>query len=176
MAIYRDFIYLDLDRVQSIIAQLRKGLLTELLEGKERAVSAGGGAVLKFLFGVSAEAQGTFARTVERTSVMHDYAFEEALGALRDERLILENLDSLDRDELPVPDTAFILVRGSAKLVDYELTSNFAENWPKLNRLFTEGEPASEHSEPQHISRQQRRAAQRKGVPASSVSSGGSIR
>ena len=31
---FRDFIYLDINRVQSIIAQLQQGLLNEVMEGK----------------------------------------------------------------------------------------------------------------------------------------------
>jgi hypothetical protein len=33
---FRDFVYLDLDRVQSILAQLEQGLLTGLMESKGR--------------------------------------------------------------------------------------------------------------------------------------------
>ena len=33
-SVFRDFIYMDINRVQSIIAQLQQGLLNEVLEGK----------------------------------------------------------------------------------------------------------------------------------------------
>ena len=35
---YRDFLYLDTDRLQSIIAQLEKGVLEQILEGKTKTL------------------------------------------------------------------------------------------------------------------------------------------
>lgn len=39
--VFRDFIYLDIDRVQSIIAQLQEGLLNEVMEGKTEQTTGG---------------------------------------------------------------------------------------------------------------------------------------
>ena len=39
---YRDFIYLDTDRLQSIIAPLQEGLLDQVIEGKIEEYSGGG--------------------------------------------------------------------------------------------------------------------------------------
>jgi hypothetical protein len=53
----RDFLYLDVERVKSIYAQLEKGLVTgkEKIEGKTKEVSGKGGGEINTLFSLTAE-------------------------------------------------------------------------------------------------------------------------
>lgn len=61
--------------------------------------------------------------------VLHDYAFEAARLSLEDEGFLSED-DELDRDE--VPETGFVLVRGAARILDYETMSRLSKNYDRL--------------------------------------------
>jgi hypothetical protein len=136
--IYRDFVYMDTGRIQSIIAQLEKGVLDKVMEGKSSELqgkaSAAAGVLASFLpIGL----EGGFSRKTEIQSskVLHDYAFNIALEALDEHGLYIE-VEDWDRENIPLPDAAFILVRGSATMLDYGLLRNLAENEPMLTSLF----------------------------------------
>jgi hypothetical protein len=136
---YRDFMYLDTDRIQSIIAQLEKGVLAHVLEGKTKELqgkaSIAAGILASFL-PVGIEGYATRKTEVQQSKVLHDYAFAVALEALDKNGLFFEITDP-DRSQLPQTNTAFILVRGSASLLDYGLLKHLAENETMLNSLFT---------------------------------------
>lgn len=138
---FRDFIYLDINRIQSIIAQLQEGLLNEVLEGKReetrgRAEMAMN--LLAMLLPVSASGSVEHGRgtSISESKVLHDYAFEAARRSLEEEGLLLEN-DSLDRES--VPETGFVLVRGSARISDYRTLEKIAANFDKVDKVFSTG-------------------------------------
>lgn len=135
---YRDFIYLDTGRVQSIIAQLNEGTLEKVIEGRTSDLEGKAGLAAGILTSLlPVELGGTASKThsVQSSKVLHDYAFNVALESLKRNDLCLEVQD-WDRDSVPIPDGAFITVRGSMSILDYSLLKNLAENEATLNRLF----------------------------------------
>lgn len=137
--IYRDFIYLDIDRVQSILAQLRQGLLTEVMSGKTKDLTGKASAEARILAGflpVGANLSGTYRVSYQSSKVLHDYAFTAALDALKEARLVLE-VDDWKRDEVPIPDASFVLVRGTASILDYALLKQIVENEQVISKIFS---------------------------------------
>jgi hypothetical protein len=132
--VFRDFIYLDIDRVQSIIAQLEEGLLKEEIEGRTEHTKGRAEAVLKFLLGASGAVEHGRGTSFSESKVLHDYAFEAARRSLEDEGLLVEE-DDLDRDD--VPETGFVLVKGSARITDYRTLEKIAANFDKANKIFS---------------------------------------
>lgn len=136
---YRDFLYLDIDRVQSIIAQLEKGLLEQVLEGKKSALdgkaSITAGVLATFLpMGVEGDIHRQ--HEVQATKVLHDYAFNVAIEALERENLSLEIQEDWERDNLLLPDGTFILGQGSLSIIDYGLLKELGKNEGVLSALF----------------------------------------
>lgn len=136
---FRDFIYLDINRVQSVIAQLQEGLLNEVMEGKTeetRGKAQMAVNLLAMLLPVSASGSVEHGRgaSISESKVLHDYAFEAARRSLEDEGLLLED-EGLDRDG--VPDTGFVLVRGSARISDYRTLEKIAATFDKVDKIFS---------------------------------------
>ncbi len=135
---YRDFVYLDMNRVQSIIAQLEQGLLSQVMEGETEDIKGRAQIIvnlLAMLLPVRASGSveyGTGA-SISESKVLHDYAFEAARLSLEDEGLLFE--DVLDRDE--VPERGFVLVRGSARISDYRTLEKIAVNFDKVDKVLT---------------------------------------
>jgi hypothetical protein len=134
---FRDFIYLDTERVQSIIAQLEKGVLDKVMEGKgnelEGKAGAAAGVLASFLpIGLG----GSFSKKhdIQTSKVLHDYAFTVALEALNRDSLILE-VENWERNEITLPDSAFVLARGSLSILDYGLLKGLAENEKVIGKL-----------------------------------------
>ena len=138
MIVFRDFIYLDIDRVQSILAQLQQGLLNEMLEGKTEQTTGRAQIALNLLYmmlpirasGSVEQSRGT---SISESKVLHDYAFEQARLTLEGEGLLTER-DDLERDE--VPEDGFVLVRGAAEILDYETLRQIAINFDKIDDFF----------------------------------------
>lgn len=143
---FRDFIYLDIDRTQSIIAQLRQGLLDQIMEGKLSEDSKRLGATANFLtmlipFSASASVERKNATDIQASKVLHDYAFNLALSSLEEEGLLLV-ADDLDPYTSSIPEAAFVLVKGSAKIFDYSTFDNLATHEKDLDKLFSSEQPS----------------------------------
>jgi len=151
--LYWDFIYLDTDRLQSIIAQLQEGLLDQVIKGNTEEYSGGGritANLLSLLIPLSASATAGYknATDLRQNKVLHDYAFNVALESLREQGFLLENgLNSM-------PDTGFVLLEGPVRIFDYETFSTIAENFDKLDEFFssnlTKGELKKRRESPGH--------------------------
>jgi hypothetical protein len=121
-SMFREFIYLDMNRVQSIIAQLQEGLLTDIASGNQKEVSAKAGIeaqVLSLLLPATGEVQGKYATDIKANKVLHDFAFDLAFKSLRQEGLMIENVDEFEREKFPASETAFVLTKGQPKLYDF---------------------------------------------------------
>ena len=80
-------------------------------------------------FSASASAGYKSATDLKQNKVLHDYAFNVALDAMREQGFLLED------DFEPAPETGFVLVAGSVKIFDYETISVMAENWNELEAV-----------------------------------------
>lgn len=146
---YRDFVYMDTDRVQSIIAQLEQGILEQIMEGKVNELqgkaqaglegSAGSiaGVLASFLPSIGFEGGVSKTSEVQYSKVLHDYAFNIALKSLMENELCIE-VEDWERENIPLTDTAFILVRGNVSILDYALLKNLAED-ETISRAFLGG-------------------------------------
>lgn len=135
---YRDFVYMDTGRIQSIIAQLQQGVLEKVMEGKTSELQGKAGIAAGVLASfLPVELGGSFSqkRDVQSSKVLHDYAFNIALDSLNENDLCLE-VEEWGREDIPLPDTAFVLARGSMSILDYALLKNLAENERSLDKLF----------------------------------------
>lgn len=136
---YRDFIYLDINRVQSIIAQLQQGLLNEMLEGKTEQTTGKMQMAINLLAmmlpaTVTGSVEHSRGASLSESRVLHDYAFEVARDSLEEEGILLEQ-DDLDWDD--VPDSGFVLMRGSARISDYRTPEKIAANFDKVDKVFS---------------------------------------
>jgi hypothetical protein len=91
---------------------------------------------------------GSFSKKydIQTSKVLHDYAFTVALEALNRDSLILE-VENWERKEIPLPDSAFVLVRGSLSILDYGLLKGLAENEKIIGKLTS----ASTKSQPRPV-------------------------
>lgn len=172
---YREFVYMDADRVQSVIAQLKEGLLTQIVAGKEnelqgRARLAAG--VLSHLFPIGLEGAASHRSNLQSSKVLHDYAYAIALEALQENDMLVDVKDDWDRDELPLPDNAFVLVRGDIQIMDYSILHEFAEHEDTIDTLFgnnqtnTAGDTEQMAPSTMHgLNREQRRALEKQRFP-----------
>ncbi len=169
---YRDFIYLDIDRLQSILAQLEQGLLTDLIAGRSKEVGGtaniAAGLLSQFL-PLTVSAGGKISSDVRESKVLHDYAFTVALNSLRDRSLLLEATE-FERDEFPVPENAFVLIHGSIQITDYEALRRLMKNWSVFERMSSKsdgnagGNRSNSDDQPESgLNRRQRRALKRLG-------------
>lgn len=152
---YRDFIYMDSERVQSIIAQLNEGVLTQIMTGKAKELTGKlsiAASVLSHLLPISAEGSAAYTSNTQSSKVLHDYAFNVALESLNEKGLALTDKD-LNNTGVFIPDVAFILIHGTASIVDYNIARNLMDNKPLLEML-----SGTNTSTLQNLNRQQRRA------------------
>lgn len=139
---YRDFIYMNINRIQSIIAQLQQGLLSEVLEGKtEQTTGRMQMAInlLTMMLPISGSGSVEHSRGANFTEsrVLHDYAFEAARQLLEEESLLLER-DNLNWDE--IPESGFVLISGKMQILDYETLRRIAENFNRVDDFFNSGD------------------------------------
>ncbi len=133
----RDFVYLDTERVQSIIAQLEKGVLDKVMEGKGSELEGKAGAaasVLASFLPISVGGTISNRHDIQTSKVLHDYAFNVAFEALQRDGLCLE-VENWERREILLPDAAFILVKGSLSILDYSLLKGLADNERAIDKL-----------------------------------------
>ena len=80
----RDFIYLDVERVRSLVAQNQGGLLSERTHETEHdmGTSAGGEGGVPFLAKVQGEVNYHYLRSQSETRSLHDYLFSEFYSML----------------------------------------------------------------------------------------------
>lgn len=132
---YRDFIYMDTDRIESIIAQLNKGLLEEIVDTTTKEASGKlsiAAATLAKILSLNAEVDAGYSSNRQSNKVLHDYAFNIALKSLEDGKYLLGSDKLGGKCQLG----AFILIKGSASLRDYNTARSMLDNTDQLSKLF----------------------------------------
>lgn len=139
----RDFIYLDVERLKSIIAQAEEGLAESALATTGRSQEAIGtieGGILGFLKG-SSEVSALWRKEVSETRSLHDYIYNRAEAAL----LGRELLARLPEDTAPyhqpqssrsaLSETTFFLATGRVVLNDFSHSRLILDNYNAIAKF-----------------------------------------
>ena len=132
----RDFIYLDIERVRSFLAQVSGGLTSERTAGSEHQTGAEG--QVKGRLPLLAEASGDvnyhYLRSQSETKSLHDHIFEELYSQLETSESLtdLSYINASHWIENFFKDGRFIKTRGLLKIVDYQSVKVNMEALPKV--------------------------------------------
>lgn len=138
--VYRDIIYFDTDKVQSILAQINKGLINSMFESKSSKHEGEGklktGGLMELLLQLPISAEGSYKHTrskgLQEEKSLHDFALTELLDTLP-----LRDVTSLKRDAFSTgKKRTFVKVRGSFSLYDYEDLARTIERTEIIDSLF----------------------------------------
>jgi len=133
----RDFIYLDIERVRSFVAQVTGGLTSELGTRDEektanKAELQGGlpAGILKSTGGVDYH----YVRTQSETKSLHDAIFQEFHRAVLEAGHLIDLTALTEEDwaEDRFTDGAFLVTRGALKIIDYESAARALESLPRI--------------------------------------------
>lgn len=153
----RDFLYLDVERVKSIYAQLEKGLVTgkEKIEGKTKEVSGKGGGEINTLFSLTAEGKFIWENEERETKTLHDYIYNYIESKLcNNNSIVFVDSSTVTKDWLNsqlgkfnIDPNSFILIRGRINLDDYDYLKRILNNFNKLSEFIIR----SAHSQPSKL-------------------------
>lgn len=141
----RDFLYLDVERIKSMFAQLEEGLVTgrERVGGTAKEVSGKGGGGIPTLLSFAAEGKFIWENEERETKTLHDYMYNhvESKMCASNMVIIIDN-STLSPDELRsgklhsrVNESSFLLIRGKIKLDDYDYLKGILENFNELSKF-----------------------------------------
>lgn len=169
-----DFIYLDIERVRSYVAQLSEGLPSERVSESEH--HTGGQTEVEGKIPLVGKIGGTgdyhFSKSTSETKSLHDFIFFELLSGLRKKGQIVDvPSDSVEWNESIFHDGDFVLATGIVKIVDYQSGIELLDNLPKLFRLFTRIMAASDASNSEAYKETKRVEGELKNLPTKEVAS-----
>jgi len=133
---FRDFIYFNTDKIESIIAQLNQGLIKEIVESDDHKVKAELSAktgVLAKMLGLDFTGKGgyEFSRQMSDNKSLHDYAFNMALDDLGKR---VKDVSNLDREA--VRSKNFVKIKGKLQIYDYNDLKKFMLKFDAIGDLF----------------------------------------
>lgn len=143
----RDFIYLDVDRVKSILAQIDRGLLTDRSDSSSSSKSVEGktGLSIPTLFEVGGAGQYMTTDQSTETRTLHDFVYNET-----EEKLIVLNRLMVVPDDFTskailneefrakLSPVEYVLVRGRVSLDDYAYMKMLLDNYNEIIRTVIE--------------------------------------
>ncbi len=143
----RDFIYLDTDRLKSIIAQVEKGVLLSSTnvrtKGIETSLSAEGG-ILGFMKAIGA---GNFIwqNQESETKTLHDNIYNKVEDTLITNDILIRVPDNykeanveIDKFRKELKDNMFVLLNGKININDFTQVRIIIENFNDLGRFFAQ--------------------------------------
>ncbi len=132
----RDFIYLDVERIRSFVAQASGGLTSEITSQAQHQVGGEGQVAggLPLVARASGSIDYHYLKSHSETKSLHDHIFEEFYRCLKPgEHLTdLSDIDETAWVESSFRDSAFILARGLVKIVDYQSIIATTQSLPTL--------------------------------------------
>lgn len=149
----RDFIYLDVDRVKSMLSQLDKGLVESISNADSRAKQVGGGASggIAAIVGLSAKAEFLWANEKTETRTLHDHIFNLVEDALTQSDMLVKvpgELSSEEIDSLALHDrlgeTDFVLVSGHVVINEFAKMREFMNRFNEIGRFLAHCELSGE--------------------------------
>lgn len=127
----RDFVYLDVERVRSFVAQTRGGVPTERTSGDEHQAgaetSAAGG--IPWIAKIEGQADYHYVRSATETRSVQDAIFEEFVSSCRP--LDVSALESWP-DLAAAKDGQLVSAHGHIKFVDYQTSLDALRAFPKM--------------------------------------------
>ena len=172
----RDFIYLDVDRLKSILAQIDRGYLEEQERTRTETRSGTGGAeaAIPGLLKLGGTGQLVWSQQATETRTLHDHIYAYVEERLKSERLILDLNECLDEVSWLDPDararvasTAYVLVRGRMVFNDLERIRTVLREANEIVRLVAKVSPPETPQLPEPLNRAQRRQELRSAPRAS---------
>lgn len=154
--IFRDFIYMDTERLKSIVAQLNQGLI----ESTSKTITdSDGGKVnagvdfLKILK-LGSEASFLWQNQSTESHTMHDYLYNLAESSLKEENLLINIPEDLEPEDLANPSiemstinsTSFILVKGKTIINDFTYMKRIVDNYDAIVKSMTVSEKSANNS------------------------------
>lgn len=142
----RDFIYLDVERLKSLLSQLDRGLLTELADtsGASQTVEGRAGVSIPALLDIGGSGQSVTTDQSTETRTLHDFVFRQT------EELLLERhrLKRLPQDfssarlltqevRADLSPVEYVLVQGQLSFSDYKYMSTLLANMNDILRITT---------------------------------------
>lgn len=136
----RDFIYLDIDRMRSFVAQLYEGVpeIFEEMRGQERGAQAEAGINIPLLGKAGMGGDMLYQKSTTETKSAHHYLyslFEQKLSEL--DRLLKVDADFQKSAWVPdsFRDGMFVLVQGRVQIIDYRSVVVVLEAMPRIVEL-----------------------------------------
>lgn len=135
----RDFIYVDIERLKSIISQVESGIIEKVdgTTGRQQSASGSMEAGILGLLKGSSEAEVIMHRNVTETKSLHDYIYNKVELSLIERQLLqkipdekaIEYSENL-RNELG--HSSYILVRGKVNINDFGQIKEYMTNFKSI--------------------------------------------
>lgn len=134
----KEFIYLDTEKIKSILSQLEKGLPVSTNEKTKIDSGIGATAGAGFLNWLKAEANANIlsSNQNDETKILHDYMYNYIEQQLKDNKKLLEIHSPTKQDnELPkeLNENSFILLKCKIKINDYNQILSILNSMNDLN-------------------------------------------
>jgi hypothetical protein len=133
--IIRDFIYLDIERIRSYVAQFYGGLTTERISNKETKDTVSGtiSGGIPLSLNLSADIEKYLLKSNQETKSLHDHIFNEFYQALLSSKSLSSiNDDSFVWNEESFTDGSFFMVKGAIQLIDYKYITHIMNAFPSI--------------------------------------------
>jgi len=146
----RDFIYMDVERLKSILAQLNRGLPEQkstTLTESDKDTFGGEGGFLNF-FKLSGDNQYLWQSQSTQSQTLHDHIYNSVESLLTQKNLIMDVPGNLSEDEIKqqIGPTSFVLLKGNCYINDYsfvqDVTAKFNSIMSYLAKVGAENEAA----------------------------------
>lgn len=135
-----DFIYLDIDRVRSLVAQLYQGLPEAYEETKGREKSGGGeaGITAPLIGKIGIKGDILYQKSTTETRSAHHYLYsllEQKLGEFGKVLKVDTGFSKDDWNHDKFKDGTFILVQGRIQIIDYRSVVNVLQMIPRIMEI-----------------------------------------
>ncbi len=136
----RDFVYLDTERIRSLVAQLYEGVpeLSEETKGKDKSGSGEAGLNLPIIGKLGIGGSILYQHATTETKSIHHYLYsllEHQLFELKKVRVVDAAFPKLDDGWDSLKDGDFVLAKGHVQIIDYTTVVNGMQALPRLIEL-----------------------------------------
>jgi hypothetical protein len=137
----RDFLYLDVERIKSIFAQLEEGLVTgrESVGGTAKEVSGKGGGGIPTFVSLTAGGKFIWENEERETKTLHDYMYNYIESKMINSKSVITiDGSSVSPDKklnLHIDQDSFLLISGKITLDDYDYLKVILDNFNELSKF-----------------------------------------